>query len=66
VFDLFHSWFDKALLSVVEGLTTNGINQLYSVRDCRSGARALTRVTRNLREFQRVDGLRSENWKTDA
>jgi hypothetical protein len=27
LFDLFHSWFDKALLSVVEGLTTNGINQ---------------------------------------
>jgi tRNA(fMet)-specific endonuclease VapC len=29
-------------------------------------ARALTMVTRNLREFQRVDGLRSENWETDA
>ncbi|MBI4755773.1 MAG: type II toxin-antitoxin system VapC family toxin [Betaproteobacteria bacterium] len=26
-------------------------------------ARALTLVTRNLREFQRVDGLRLENWE---
>ena len=25
-------------------------------------ARALTLVTRNVREFQRVDGLRNENW----
>ncbi len=29
-------------------------------------ARALTMVTRNLREFQRVEGLRSENWETDT
>ncbi len=28
-------------------------------------ARALTMVTRNLREFQRVEGLRSENWEAD-
>lgn len=29
-------------------------------------ARALTLVTRNLREFQRVDGLGSENWEAET
>jgi tRNA(fMet)-specific endonuclease VapC len=29
-------------------------------------ARALIMVTRNLREFQRVEGLRSENWEADT
>lgn len=28
-------------------------------------ARALTMVTRNLREFQRVDGLRAESWEAE-
>ena len=28
-------------------------------------ARALTLITRNVREFQRVDGLRIENWEDD-
>lgn len=28
-------------------------------------ARALTLITRNVREFERVDGLRVENWQID-
>lgn len=29
-------------------------------------ARALTMVTRNLREFQRVDGFRAESWEAET
>lgn len=29
-------------------------------------SRSLTLVTRNMREFQRVDGLRVENWEDET
>jgi len=37
-----------------------GVNDLHIAGDARSGG--LTLVTNNLKEFERVEGLRLENW----
>ncbi len=56
--DARHAGDVRAALAA-QGIPIGGYDVLLAGQ---ARARALTLVTRNVREFQRVDGLRIENW----
>ena len=59
--DARHAGEIRAALAV-QGTPIGGYDVLIAGQ---ARARALTMVTRNLREFQRVDGLCSESWEAE-
>lgn len=59
--DARHAGEIRAVLAA-QGTPIGGYDVLIAGQ---ARARDLTMVTRNLREFQRVDGLRSESWEAE-
>ena len=59
--DARHAGDIRAALGA-QGIPIGGYDVLIAGQ---ARARALTLITRNVREFQRVDGLRIENWEDD-
>lgn len=60
--DMRHAGEIRAALAA-QGTPIGGYDVLIAGQ---ARARALTMVTRNLREFQRVDGLRAESWEAET